>query len=146
MNEAYQFSVEPLAGHTTCGPVEYASNHGVLFLLDTTDCGRDVLFAERVAVIANYNVAWEVRSSRGLGRHLCDGARVQESKKTVGAVKFLRCDAKSEDGLSRTLYFALRPRAGAVGITMEVNAYCRPHNKAICQRMIDEAFRKLRFQ
>jgi hypothetical protein len=145
-NEDYRFEADPPARLTMCTTPAPGSDHGFMVLPYAKDCS-ELGSAERVSVFLANNTAWEVRSSKELGSHICAGARIRESRERIAGLHFLRCGPFKEGALSSTKYFALRLGAESwIDWTqISVTVYCRPVHAKECARVVHDTFRGLRF-
>lgn len=144
VNQDYRFAADLPDGLAVCTTPPPGSNHGFNLLLQSKDC--DVENQEQIQVFIAYNAAWEARSSRELGTHLCHGAAITQSDQVVGGLRFLRCGPFKRGTLRLTQYFALRHNPGdPVGWhTMQVEVFCQPAHARVCDRTARAVFRGLR--
>jgi hypothetical protein len=108
-NEQYRFSVDLPGGKTVCRSVAPSPDHGLIILLNSSDCEREREVAG-IQIFASYNVAHEARTTAELSKHYCRVV-AHPSDVMVDGLTFYRCDKPTASDGPAVAYFALRPEA-----------------------------------
>lgn len=123
-NETYKFGVSVPEGLTICKTPAPGVNHGIVVLLDSSDCQKQQEVA-RIDFFAAYNVAYEADTSAALAKNICESKVGLPTDMKRDGVVLYRCSTVSETNLTK--YFAVRPEVGKwVGdwVEFDISVYC----------------------
>lgn len=127
-NHIYGFSVELPKGMTACITPPPGVQHGVIVLLEGSDC--DLLSnAAYIDFYAGYNVANEAVTTAELAKSECSEGKGAPSDLRIDGLLFYRCTKGSKAHSVDYLALRIRPEKEAYsGIEFDITLYCPKHN------------------
>lgn len=123
-NDTYKFGISVPEGLTVCKTPAPGVNHGIVVLLDSSDCLKQQDVA-RIDFFAAYNVAYEAETTVALAKNICESKVGVPSDLKRNGVVLYRCSTEPE--IKQTKYFAVRPEVGKwVGdwVEFDISVYC----------------------
>jgi hypothetical protein len=136
-NRDYGFRVDLPIGKAVCQTPPPAPNHGLVVLLNTSDCDG-LVAATRMEVYVHHNVVSFSQTTAALAEEVCHGAPSWPTRMKLGTLPLRRCDMRAEAGdLPRETYFALRPPPrdrSDFGVVFAISLYCQTKDCAMYEK------------